>query len=802
MKKKEKYFTRTQKRMVTALFALFLVAGTDMAEAAVDIAPATWSDFKAGVDAMHDGDTACFKAGKYQTDSLVVFIENGANINIKGADAGTVIDAGGKNYRGTFKFIYHDGGSVQNITVKNARDGGSGSAVMTYMKLRGGIKGCTFTNNRSGGSGGAVYVAYDLLGGITDSAFIGNSTREHGGAFYATGDLTGGITNCAFIGNESFFEGGAVFSGAIDRIQNSIFIGNKSGNEGGAVCIVDGTYTTILNNAGERTIFAGNTYDGKPNSIYFVLGVGTLLSVVGAGDLYMYDPMSTRDEGMLFIEKAGSGMWTLGGDNVPNGNAHWEISAGTLRLVEDSNYGRADARSASISGESFTLDKAAKLLAVPVAAGKTPASINTATTTLDGTVGVGSDERPRARIDKFNGVVLSVDNMTANKSTIAAKEGTFKLGQYDYKYKNLRWDGNKLVFDMEGGCSSVIHIDAVAIKKSSRHYGTLSRERNGVYSANAPLRATLANSSTTEVFGHIGDVLGSHTTDHTTNVKMLNLTEPKKQSGKEKGALWGTFLNNNTKTDPSGSSAGSSVNTPGLIIGADQQIGEHSFIGEAVSATWPDYEQGRVDADGKDIRLALYGGSELKDGWQIGYIVSAGRGDMHNSRLTDFDTSSAKYDTSSYTFGLSLAKPVEYRMGKTIKPYMSYEYIRSLSDGYTENSRTGLTDITSGGQNSNVSRVKLGLNHRSDTANGSYFASSLYWQGLFGDRKANVTSYMNAAAGSTVSLSGAGMDSSAIGLDLSWGRKVGKTDMALCYNGLFGAQSTSNTFSINFMYKF
>ena len=795
--------TRRQNRMLKTLMALTLTSGLAMpvpADAAAIFNVGSYDELRNAANVATSGDTISIREGTVisaggQVDlpinAGVIIVGNGAVLDGIRLDnqSGSISSITGLNMRGSIangaggaiNASNIEGGITNSSFTSNTATGGgkNGGAIAVLGTLTGGINNSVFIDNSSSGASGGAIVASSISDGITGSVFANNEAKGgHGGAIILEHSLSGGITGSTFTGNTAAQNGGAIAASGIDYIKNSQFTGNKAVSDGGAIFIssTSGPSELTLDGTGNGVLFHNNMAGvNTPNSIHFDLANNNAaLNITGAGTIAMYDPLSTTGSGReLNINQTG-GTWILGGNN-DTANTKWNISGGTLVLTSDSKYGRS-----LIKGDSFTIGTVAALLVVP---DTTRAWIQAADADINGTVGVGSDERYRGYIAPADfDTTLLVVNTNSNDKKLAATAGTFALGQYDYTYDSLEWNG--------GGSLLSYRVT------SSR----LSAERNGAYAANATLFSNLANGTASSVFGHIGDTFKKINPKTIENAQYL--IEPNDGGKKKQLSVWGAFLNNNMKTDQRSGSSGSSVNTPGLIIGTDKPLGDKSFIGFAVSATWPDYEQGRLDADGKDIRLAVYGGTLLKKGWQLGYMASAGKGNMSHKRITSTDTARAKYDISSYTLGLSLAKPIEYQIGKTLKPYLTYEYIRSLSDGYTENSWTGLTGITAAGQSNSLSRIKLGMSHRQENDRGSFFEGGLYWQILAGDKNAKVNSFMNTNPGSPVSLSGTGMDTNALGIDLSIGRKVGKTDIALSYNGTFGEKSRSNTFSINLNYKF
>lgn len=802
-------------RLRKTAFALALAAGLGLpvVSEATDHTVNNWSDFHTISSSLVTGDKVIFNQNtNILTNGVVTTIPAGVVISINGK--GAIID-GTNGTSGMIRTAAGSLGSISNITFTNgyanAINGGAvyigadltggianstfsnnavlkpasgdiiGGAIYIGKTLTGGITNSTFTDNvikaNDNGNmriGGAIYIHENLTGGIANSIFSNNSAggaASYGGAIYVVRDLTGGIENSIFSNNTANF-GGALHVNAIDRISNSVFTNNMAAGEGGAIYIscLSGSSLT-LDSTGQGILFQGNMAQGSPNSIYFShisSNFTNVLNIIGTGTIYMYDPLRVDGTNGAVNVNQQSGTWILGGANNTQ-RTTWNISGGTLILTEDS----LGMNNASIKSRNFTLESGAALFVVP----------NTTRTVIDvfefansrvelkGTVGVANDERYRAYIDPadISNVLLTIEAATNvpfdnNLSTIKNPSGTFSLGQYDYDYTNLAWNGNDLQFN-----------PSVA---------RLNPERNGDYAAEGTLRSAIANPTGKALFGQM-------------SAAFRNLVERDRSR-----VLWGIAFNNNMRTDQKNYHAGSSINTPGFILGFDRPVSENSFLGVAVSAAWPDYKQGSLKADGKDIRFAIYGGSKLKNSFDLGYFASMGFGDMNHKRTTSRGRLGADYDIKNYTLGLSLSKDIEKGAGKTLKPYLTYEFLKSEADDYTEAGTDTLSGITASKQNNSLSRLRLGAKLNREKDNGSYLSTGAYWQGLYGDRNATVTSYMTSTPESLVRLNGIGVARNSLGLDLTWGRKVGKSDFSLSYNGLFGKNTISNTFALNFMYKF
>mgnify|MGYP005983459097 FL=1 len=125
------------------------------------------------------------------------------------------------------------------------------------------------------------------------------------------------------------------------------------------------------------------------------------------------------------------------------------------------------------------------------------------------------------------------------------------------------------------------------------------------------------------------------------------------------------------------------------------------------------------------------------------------------------------------------------------------------TDGYTESNNANDTGITSASHHENVSRLKAGSQWIYEFNADSNLKWSLYYQGLYGDRSANVHSSLNIDDNYSVAVPTEDIARHYLGTQLAWNMQLTPTSQfTLAYTGVFGERSRSNDFGINFEYKF
>lgn len=188
--------------------------------------------------------------------SLNVSVDGGGLIMLRGADA-------------TPLFLVNEAVTlaVANLTISNAGDGGTGSAIMNYGTVT--VSKCTFVNHKASALANRGTLT------VTDSAFTANSGNS-GGAIANGGSLT--VANSSFSNNTSATWGGAIYdefsfgvaNGGTMTVTDCTFSGNTSDGSGGAIATSAGNLTV------RNSTFSGNSTKGLAFGGGAISGAGTL----------------------------------------------------------------------------------------------------------------------------------------------------------------------------------------------------------------------------------------------------------------------------------------------------------------------------------------------------------------------------------------------------------------------------------------------------------------------------------------------------------------------------------------------
>jgi len=326
--------------------------------------------------------------------------------------------------------------AVRDFTFKQAWTNG----VFSLATVTGGISNVHFRNNTVT-AGVSALEANSIAGGVHNARFIGNSSFNDP-ALWVDQGISGGLNNSVFIGNKGELPSGfptyaglgagtagvsAAFIANDLEMKNNVFLANTSrlhnpqnptlGQRGAA--LIHGTTpppvgtpaagtppeyglnstVKIVSEAGQRTLFYGNTHDYgtggdigagvKPSGIHFesewdvekeadipanvkaTRTVQVTMDAQGTGSILMLDPLSSQRDGIadnditsgatvkhdsidyevrrhylrysplkVDLTKTGTGDWFLGGESHMLGASTWTINAGTLTLATV-NYGGA-----------------------------------------------------------------------------------------------------------------------------------------------------------------------------------------------------------------------------------------------------------------------------------------------------------------------------------------------------------------------------------------------------------------------------------------------------------------------------
>ena len=701
------------------------------------------------------------------------------------------------------------GANVANFTINGENSifrnnkvlASSGSVVYAEHVLNFNMNNSIFDSNQAINGSGAIFGGEGLNFGGNNNTFTNNKS-DFGGAALSTNEiLTLSGSNNNFTGNLAGYSGGAISSDSTNITgSNNSFTGN-SASSGGAInagglagVTISGNNTTFTNNtatnnggaiytwgdvtiSGNNTYFNGNTAGGNLNSIhlYAYANVHTL-NVSSSGNTLMYDPISSEDGGnggKIAINQTGTGVWTLGGNNqIHDGN--WDISAGTLLLTYDSAGNMAQINNLG-AANTFTLGSAATLLVVPDPSGAM-AQINSTTVDLQGTVGVGSDLRTASEGSLGDRVLLRLSEGNNNALRLTGTSGKFSLGLHDYAYDNLHWENSNR--------DLVLNVHNVVVNP----------DRSGGHSITTPVATNLNNMSNTAMFMHMSSIFDKVREgdqdffyDYQTNTRRN---------------LWGHTYFNRTQKDQDGRYSGYSVKTPGIILGNDWQLGKNSFLGLALSGAWPKFEQGSTEVKGHDIRFNIYGGSALANDWEFAYLLGAGLNDYDGSRHLLGNRYEADFKGKNYSAGIYLGKVFRQSANAVLKPFVTYEYMRMTTDGYSEKGDGG-ANIATSSHAENISRMRLGVEWKKQMSQKNHVSASVFWQRLFGDINPYGTSWLVSSPQYPVRTGGGALDRNSAGLDLSWGRQLNqKSKISLTYRGLYGSKGLSTEFDFMYSYSF
>ena len=645
-----------------------------------------------------------------------------------------------------------------------------------------------FTNNTAGGGpgGGAIHKAEtgnQLNIDGSNIQFLGNrANSSNGGAISGqNGIINVNGNQTIFQNNTAGINGGAIYATGNETINingnDTVFENNSAGGSGGAIHI-----EKELNISGNNTYFNNNTAAGNTNSIHInaVIAGGSQLNISSNGNTYIYDPLSSSGTENVSINKTGNGLFILGGKNQMNAaQNNWNIQNGTMLITRDSQDSMFSINNNGINS-SFTLDANANLLVALNPNDLTDfAKITSDNITLNGAAGIGNDYRAANEINFIPGekvTVLQISNGTNNMQVVPITQGQFSSGLYNYDYTNLHWENDK---------------NLVLYLKSS----SVDPDRSGGNAAQYELLSTLNE----EHFRRIPIAFEKLNQQNAAKSQELTTDELKKQDEN----FWGESFFNYSKLSSTSEYSSSTIKTPGLILGYDKAVNANTFLGAAISATWPKFNQGQTDIDGQNIRLYLYGGSQIGNGFELGYKASYGFSRNKHSRYAGSNSYDATYDSNSYIFGLSLSKTYENAPNRTTRPFIEYDYITVNTDGYSENGFGG-ADISTNKHNENVSRVRIGAEFKKILNNDkNYLSAAVFYNGLFGDTTATTKSWLNSDPTNIVNAHSSSVNKHALGLNLSYNKELSKkSEINLAYRGLYGSRGYSHDINVMYNYKF
>jgi|GEM_PF-2528516 len=722
--------------------------------------------------------------------------------NIAGTNGGAIFNHLGGSVIGTLTDMQFIG---------NAATAGLGGAIANYGNSSiGDLTDIEFTGNTAGLDGGALYNAeYGTIGDLLNIKFENNESGTDGGAIYNGRNTAkiGTLTDIEFTGNEATNAGGAIYNGGVNSeigaLTNILFEGNKAGTDGGAIYNApEAGYTVTLGaltdvyfikneaannggaiyNSGALTLhsgqFTGNLANGVANSIH---NTGALIIDIDEDEgLDMRDQMTGAGGA---IAKNGNGTWYLGGNSVFTDSTMFDVNAGTLYLFQKGEVANANRLNENamvqtgkinLSGanSSFNLADGA-LLVIGVGEIHEINSEGSLTMESGSEIGINYD-------GLYNGGpitwtkkdILTLESFDLdNQSIVVNPEAFLEEWAYDITI-NAKWNN-------EDDPTTRDTLSLISYKE-------LNHDRGGSYSGRAS-DAIALNNPTNEVIMNRQKAL---------------------LAGKAEvaGYLWGTGFYNFSQLNKIGRLDGYTVKTPGIALGYDDIVnGQQHFMGLAVIGAFPEYKSGNVITDGHDVRFNVYGGTTLDSGFELNYMAGYGFGSINQDRNYDAEVYSADYDYNTLNFSAGVAKELKQTKDSFFRPYANYEYLRVNTDGYSEGG-AGDYDLSVKGKNSNISRVRAGLDYvkeLSDKEN-NYVRAGLFWQGQYGDINSNSEMYFNTdPVDSNFVNSTKIADENSLGVTLGFGTAIGEdSDLRLNYTGIYSSNANTHDIGITFAHKF
>jgi autotransporter-associated beta strand protein len=262
-----------------------------------------------GVNVQAGGtfDVRAASAGGAKTETIAALSGNG--VVTRGNSGTTTLTVGGGNQSSTFS------GSIQN-----------GSGIVVLAKTGTGTLTLTGTNTYTGGTtindgGGALLVTSNNALG-NGNVTIGNGGSNQAGVLQFSGGLTTSSVPTISFSSRSLSNSGG--SAAIENVSgnNSLSANFNINNTGGSAA-------NILSTAGTLTLTGNMTSTGLSSPRGF--------NFYGAGNGVASGIISNGSAQPTFVQKDGTGTWTLSGNNTFTGDT--TVNAGTLILSGNNNFG-------------------------------------------------------------------------------------------------------------------------------------------------------------------------------------------------------------------------------------------------------------------------------------------------------------------------------------------------------------------------------------------------------------------------------------------------------------------------------
>ncbi len=546
-------------------------------------------------------------------------------------------------------------------------------------------------------SGGGAFVEKGAFT-LGTSALVADNRAETnvGGGFYLAESELGVGSGAIFRNNFAKSSGGAiwardgglVFGDSVSFTRNSanISAGNDLARGGGGIHAVNGN-VRFGNNASFSQNSAGNSGGGilaEKGTVSFGQGAEFLENSSRGG----YGGAIAMGSGDLLV---GAGASFSGNNAALSGGAVFNL-AGRVEFGAGSYF--ANNSSGGAGGALFA-----------GGGGIVVESAFTGNRSVgDGGAGTGLGGAVYARGD----FTVAGGNFT-NASSIPVTEGVLNAGFYSYEYDNLRW--------MNGDTRLVVNIGKAKVNP----------DFTCVCSVTGPMAAVLSNSGSKLVFGRAAQRLSS--------------AQPESGSAVDRclpydNGIWLAGSASHTDYRDTGGLPGYDLNDYTAILGYDRKFGCSTFAGIAAAYSSPNFKGGRTRFDADGYRGFVYGGARLPLDVDLSLLAGFGATRFDQQRMSREEVYKAKYNTHVYTAGAGLARKWEILPSWTVRPGLTYEFLRMKSDSYAESG--GYYALTLDSLYQSFHRVRTGVESAWKMGRQAELSAGVWYQGLYGDRAMRV----------------------------------------------------------------
>lgn len=328
-------------------------------------------------------------------DDIVIFVSTAAFTRNSAVENGGAFYSDGSitefNNKATFE---------ENISGK---DGGAFFATVSYADF---FCNAYFNRNEAGRSGGAIRVnngtktEFHKRASFTENKAAQNDPEGKGGAIYASNlSFLKFYEGAEFIGNEAAYGGAIAMDGDLaigypeyfatslemSFDKNSVFENNKASKKGGAIYMKGVSQDALarilfvtedLGGGNNKTIFQGNTANGKSNAMYLDEFSEVVFSIFQNSSVEMYDSIDSVENTKIHIYGLNSDFNLYSDSNINNlyiDAANLNLKGGVKLTVSDmeiighpptyiGSLNMNDSRENMLIAKNFSLDGALKIL--------------------------------------------------------------------------------------------------------------------------------------------------------------------------------------------------------------------------------------------------------------------------------------------------------------------------------------------------------------------------------------------------------------------------------------------------------